>query len=95
MGLIITKQNNGIMFDVSDLPGSGTFFASKKFIPSNFGNIDDVLLYNDRVVGNSSSGKSYSFAINSPNEDVFNVSKIGVDDVNTLEEIFEKFIALL
>ena len=92
--VVINKLANGIMFDASSLPGAGDKFASKKFVPSNFSNVDTVMLYNDRVVANSAYGESYSLNLNG-SEGAYPVSTIDGTPVNTLEELFNLFIGIL
>jgi hypothetical protein len=94
MGIKITKRANGILFDTSDLPGSGVDIAKYKFVPSSFGNIEDILLYNDRVAASSSTGASYSLTLTGV-DNTYPVSEIGGIVVTDLEDAFFKFIDLL
>lgn len=94
MGIIITKTTNGIVFDTTGLPGSGTAFAIKKFIPDNYPNMDDILLYNDRVVANSASGTSYSLNLDG-SQSAYPVSEISGVPITSLSQLFDVFTSLM
>jgi len=94
MGMTIIKTANGIVFDTTGLPGSGTAFAIKKFIPDNYPNVDDVLLYNDRIVANSAAGTSYSLNLDG-SQSAYPVSEIAGTPIESLEQLFDVFTSIM
>lgn len=94
MGVKITKVVNGILFDTTGLPGSGQKFAKKKFIPKDFGNINDVLLYDDRVVATDTTGTTYVLNLTG-SENAYPISHIEGNPVTTIEDTFDQFITIL
>jgi hypothetical protein len=92
--MLITKISNGIIFDTTGLPGSGVKFAKKKFIPSNFPNVDDILLYDDRVVANSASRISYSLNLTGA-DGAYPVTQIDGTPIESLEQLFNVLISLM
>ena len=94
MGVKIIKVTNGIVFDTTGIPGSGEKFAKKKFVPKDFGNINDVLLYNDRVVATDTTGNTYVLNLTGA-DNGYPVSHIEGNPVTTIEETFDQFITIL
>jgi hypothetical protein len=94
----IIKLSNGIMFDSSVIPGSGEGFAKKMFMPINYPAINNISLYNDRVIGTGALGKQFNLTLNGA-EGSHPVSQIGLEsaleNVTSLEELFNKFITIL
>jgi len=94
MAVVISKLVNGILFDTSSLPGSGDKFAKKKFVPQDFGNIADILLYDDRVVANDANGNSYSLNLTGEGS-AYPVSEIDSSPITSIENLFTTFITIL
>jgi len=90
----ITKQNNGILFDLTGTEGAGDNFAKKMFRPQQFASIVQISLYNNAVFGKSLDGRDFELNIKDvPNG--FKVSEINGTQITNLEELFEGFISCL
>ena len=63
---IVTHQN-GIIFDTTSLPGTGTVFAKKMFRPKHYPSIETIALWSDKIVGTSSNGNDFNISINGLN----------------------------
>jgi hypothetical protein len=92
--IVVTTLPNGILFDTTTLPGSGTEFAHKMFRPKNYPSIELVSLYSDRIVGTSSSGQDFDITLDGSNNS-YPITNINGVIVNTLEELFNNFIESL
>lgn len=94
--VLITKPANGILFDsvANNVPTGTTEIALKRFIPKDFPEIRTVLLYGDRVTVVPTNGEPFNLDLDS-NEGFIPVSHIAASAVSDLEDLFDKFIALL
>jgi hypothetical protein len=90
----LTKLPNGVMFDTTGLPGSGEKFAIKKFVPQNFPNILDVQLYTDSVAATDISGYTYILNLTG-GENTFPITHVDSIDVESIEDLFNKIVAIL
>jgi len=80
------------------LPGSGDAFAKKMFMPINYPAINHIALYNEKVVGVGASGKEFNLTLNGT-DGSFPIGSIGIEGalegVSSIEDLFNKFIAIL
>jgi hypothetical protein len=95
----ITKETNGILFDTAGLavvkPDAwGVTISKKMFVPSNEPSISEVHYYNDRVVVQGNTTVSYSLNLDGSNG-AQPISHIEGSPVSSIEDIFDKFIAIL
>ena len=94
----IINLTNGILFDASAVPGAGETIALKIFIPKNYPGINNISLYNNKVVGTGSLGRQFNLTIDG-SQGSYPVSEIGVPgnltNITSLEELFEQFVEIL
>lgn len=96
----ITKLSSGILFDASAVPGpaTGVTNALKMFLPLNYPSINNISLFNDRIVGTGSLGRQFNLTLNGADQS-FPVSLIGTENnlqqPQDLSDLFDKWIAIL
>ena len=67
MNVVITKLTNGILYDSSGLIGAGTVKAKKMFTPNNYPSINNITLFDDRVIVTGALGRQFELTINGAN----------------------------
>jgi hypothetical protein len=102
----IIQLTNGLLFDATGLealpesmrPGYGINSAKKMFMPKDYPAINNISLFNDRVVGTGALGRQFDLTTTGANGS-FPISQIGIEgaleNTTSLDEIFNKFIAIL
>ena len=90
----IIKLTNGILFDASSLPDAGTLRAKKFFIPNNYPSINNIALFNDRVLVAGALGRQFELTKNGANQS-FPIGDIDSIEATSVIDIFDKFIAIL
>lgn len=88
----ITKISNGIQFDTTELSGSGVDIAKKFFIPIS--KIESISLFTDKVIGKDSLGTDWNMNLDG-SEGSYPIATIEGIAVSTIDDIYEKLIALL
>jgi hypothetical protein len=87
----IISHANGIIFDTTALPNSGTSFAKKMFRPRNYPSIETIALWSDKIVGSSSNGIDFNINLDGSGQ-CYPITQVNNDVVNSLDELFDEFI---
>lgn len=87
----IIAHEKGIIFDTSEIPGSGIAFAKKMFRPKYYPSIETIALWSDKIIGTSSNGTDFNITLDGANQSypVSHANGVEVSDLNTL---FNEFI---
>ena len=87
-----TVTANGILFDLSAMPGAGTTTAKFVFRPSKFHTITRVEVYNDRVFYTTMEDRDFNFSFDGT---TYSQLKINGAAATDNYDLFNNFIALL
>lgn len=88
----INKIGNGILFDMSALPGNGIDFPKKNFLPLT--SIADIKLYNDKVVGYDIGGDNWDMDIVGNNAS-FPILEVGGVTPISVDDLYDKLITMV
>lgn len=101
----VTKLTNGLLYDASSIPSeqTGVVNALKLFAPFNFPSVQDVSLFNDKVIITVINGKQFNLCycsnpteiIQSLQNNCFPMSSVDGATPTSLEDLFYKIIALM
>jgi hypothetical protein len=97
--LKIIQLTNGILYDASAIPNVGVTNALKLFTPSNYPAINNISLFNDRIVVTGALGRQFNCTLTGV-DGSFPVSEIGVlgnlqAAAVSLSGLFDQYVAIL
>ena len=87
-----TVLGNGILFDLSDIPGAGTSTAKYVFRSSSFHTITRVEVWDNKMAYTTMEDRDYNFSFNGTDFTKLKINGVEADDNY---DLFTKFTSLL